>query len=271
MGSEPHEESAVAGGVADQDRGNHATLPRSSVAGTTGPSDKPIAESLGTPDLHKEASTEWRKAGRNARKALVWVIGIVVTTVVTAIVGHFTNGWFSSGPAPSNNAARRIIACERAHGLSLAEEQRPPRAGETSIALSALPAGASQVAFASCGWPPPPGADPDGYRAITVTTSNGPGLGDASNRDFVDRIESHCKVLRLSYIYELTGSQIPFAPFKAAPGEIWAPGGHTGYHFMRVGKIGPSEYRLGLSFYPAPTEVVVIHGQEILKQIQCLA
>jgi hypothetical protein len=270
VGSEPHEESAVAGGVADQNRDNHPTPSRSGVAGTTGISDKPIAESQGTPDLHKETSGEWRNAGKNARKAVLWVIGIVVTAVVGAIVAPFANGLFSS-PAHSNNAARRIIACERAHGLSLAQEKRAPRAGETSIALSALPAGASQVAFASCGWPPPPGADPDGYRAITVTTSNGPGLGDASNRDFVDRIESHCKVLRLSYIYELTGSQIPFAPFKAAPGEIWAPGGHARYHFMRVGKIGPSEYRLGLSFYPAPTEVVVIHGQEILKQIQCLA
>jgi hypothetical protein len=67
-------------------------------------------------------------------------------------------------------------ACPRAHGLSTARQQRAPRAGESQIeAPSRSQEGFSvQTAFASCDWPPPPGADPDGYRAITVTTVDGP-------------------------------------------------------------------------------------------------
>lgn len=100
VGSEPVEGSPVAGGPADQGRGTYsAPSSRSSVAGSPGASNGPDAEDRGTAESHSEAPVESRKASKTVRKAVVWFIGIVVTTAVTAIVGQITNGWFTSGPA----------------------------------------------------------------------------------------------------------------------------------------------------------------------------
>jgi hypothetical protein len=58
------------------------------------------------PDSHESGSnrlTDLRMAGKGIRKSLIWLAGIVITALVTGVVGQITSGWFSS--APNVNAA----------------------------------------------------------------------------------------------------------------------------------------------------------------------
>lgn len=107
MGNEPPENSPVAGRPTDVESETGSTPPsRLGAAGTSGTSDKTDSGPKVTPLLHSEASAEWRKASKTVRKVLAWLIGIIVTTAVTAIVGQITNGWFS--PAPPKPALTQV-------------------------------------------------------------------------------------------------------------------------------------------------------------------
>lgn len=87
------------------------------------------AGSAGTPnrlDAASQAADEpphkapgWRKAGSNARKALVSLIGVAVAAAVTAVVGHITNGWFSSGPPQPTATQVRLMQPFNAAGKLL--------------------------------------------------------------------------------------------------------------------------------------------------------
>jgi hypothetical protein len=211
----------------------------------------------------------WRLVLRTPRLALrlAPIVALAVAGVVVVAVAN-------SGP----DKAARIASCERTHGLSAAQVTRPPRSGETQFRKSAvnpangLPPEFTQTTYASCGWPPAPGADADGYGAVTVTQTNGPGAGDASNRNLADVIESGCKRLRLQYAYEHMGDQIPYATFVASPGGIWAPAPTApNYSFAHVTEIGSSaQAPLRLPFYPPAQAVVVLHGQELLQRASCV-
>ena len=177
------------------------------------------------------------------------------------------------------NAAARIAACEHTHGLTSARQQRLTRPGESQVHRSDIVPGAGgsitfrQRTFASCSWPPPSGADPDGYSAITVTTTNGPGEFEASGRDLADRIESSCLRLELEYSFAHMATQRRFPPFQPSPGTIWAMVGPTlsSIHFHRIAEIGTaSGDRVRLPFYPSADEVAVLHsGDAVLEHAQC--
>ena len=211
----------------------------------------------------------WRLILRTPRLALrvAPVIALAVAGVVVVAVAN-------SGP----DKAARIASCERTHRLAAAQVSRPPRSGETQFQKSDVtpPYGSAstfrQTTYASCSWPPAPGADADGYEAITVTLTNGPGVGDASNRDFADVIESRCKNVRLHYAYEHMGDQIPYAAFVARPGGVWAPAPTAPrYSFAHVTEIGSSaQAPLRLPFYPPARATVVLHGQELLQRAGCV-
>ncbi len=210
----------------------------------------------------------WRAVFRAPRIALR--VAPLVVVAIAAIVAVA----LASGGGPSK--AAEIAACERTHGMSAAEVTRPPRPGETQISRSDIPTASApggtfmQTTYASCSWPPPPGADPDGYRAITVTLTEGPGQDDASGRDFMDVIESHCVRLRLTYALEFMGVEKVLPPILAGPGDIWAPGASA--DLSRIAEIGsPTQQQLDLPYYPPPDSVVVLHGQEALQQATCLA
>ncbi len=184
----------------------------------------------------------------------------------------------ASGGGPDR--AARIAACERGHGMSAANVTRGPRPGETELTRSQLapdfPGAAlefAQTTYASCAWPPPIGADPDGYRAITVTTTNGPGKDDASGRDFEDVIESPCKQLELYYEEEFMGVQTPWHPFRAAMRDIWAPASSgPQYTFTRLTTIGgEGQSGLQLPFYPPAGSILVLHSQQVLQKASCVA
>jgi hypothetical protein len=211
----------------------------------------------------------WRLVLRTPRLALriAPIVALAVAGVVVVAVAN-------SGP----DKAARIASCERTHGLAAAQVTRPPRSGETQFRKSAvnpatgLPPEFTQTTYASCSWPSAPGADPDGYAPVTVTQTNGPGAGDASNRNFADVIESPCKRVRLQYAYEHMGNQIPYATFAASPGGIWAPAPTAPkYSFAHVTEVGSSaQAALRLPFYPPGRAVVVLHGQELLQRAACV-
>jgi hypothetical protein len=245
-----------------------------------GPGDELAASAEGRSRLPPSHSGEdrpngdGRKGGGSDRRlqiriALITTIGTVLAAVVGAVIG--LHPWSSSGP---NNAAQ-IASCEHTHGLAGAELATPPRPGETQISKTeadATPGGTfTQTTYASCSWPPPPGADSDGYRAITVTLSDGPGQSDASGRDFMDVIESHCQRLKLTYVAEFQGAEQVLPPVVASAGDIWAARGTVG-GLSRIAKIGSSaQQQLSLPYYPPIGSVVVLHSQQILQQATCLA
>ena len=104
----------------------------------------------------------WRSVLRTPRLALraAPVVALAAAGVVAIAVS-------SSGP----DKAARIASCERTHGLAAAQVTRPPRSGETQFQRSDVtpaygrPPEFEQTTYASCGWPPAPGADADGYGA----------------------------------------------------------------------------------------------------------
>ena len=115
----------------------------------------------------------------------------------------------SNGGGGRDNA-QHVAACERNHGMASASVARRPGTGETQLSENQTtpPSNGDQLTFtqttyASCTWPPGPGADPDGYRAITATLTNGPGNTDASPNEWVTVIESKCK--RIEVLYSLVG------------------------------------------------------------------
>jgi hypothetical protein len=212
--------------------------------------------------------------------SMPWWAGIGAIAAVLAISGavaavlailpsdqHATQG----GP---NNAAQ-LASCEHTHGLAAAEVTRPPGPGETQISKTEANVGSGgtfmQTTYASCSWPPGPGTDPDGYREITVTLSDGPGQDDASGRDFMDVIESHCQRLRLTYVAEFMGEEQVLPPIVASAGDIWSAHGTVG-GLSRIAEIGsPAQQQLNLPYYPPASSVVVLHSQQVLQQATCLA
>ena len=210
----------------------------------------------------------WRVVFRTPRLVLraAPIVALAIAAIVAVAVA-------SSGP----DKAARIASCERTHGLPSAQATRSPRPGETEIAPSSSTSAPiySQQTFASCSWPPPPGADPDGYAAITITSTSGAANGSIGSGQLgAERIESHCKTLQLAYTFGHTGTERSLPPFRASPGDIWTSPmlGASSFVFTRLGRIGTSaQDTLGLSFYPAPSEVVVLLGSETLFQAQCVA
>jgi hypothetical protein len=217
----------------------------------------------------------WRALRRTPRAVLIGFPTFVAIAVAIAAV--------ATGPGKSRppDRSQRIASCERTHGLPTAESTRPTRSGETQINRAELPPPLdsplqfTQTTYASCGWPPPPGADSDGYRAIAVTLTNGPGQSDGSGSDFVDVIESQCKRLRLQYVMSHMVNETRWRPFVARQGDIWgwAPFvSNAQPSFTRIATIGSSaQQQTGLAFYPPLTAIVVMHGQQTLERPTCLA
>jgi hypothetical protein len=85
----------------------------------------------------------------------------------------------------TESAAAQVRTCMTDHHLSQARPTIP------------VPA-PSQLAIASCAWPPP-GADQDGFTAIDLTTVPGPGQDAASDATAIDRITSPCSRIQLIY------------------------------------------------------------------------
>ncbi len=226
----------------------------------------------------------WHRVRHRAPGLLIRASPVVALAIAAAVVGILSGGG-GAGASSGGGAGTKLAheaACERTHGMTSSQVARQPRPGESHFTKSDVtpPYGGQleflQTSYASCNWPPPPGADTDGYRTIIVTLTNGPGQSDGSGRDFADVIEFRCGHLQLTYNEAMMGNQEQWQPFTAAPGDIWAPAPASGtaapLRFVKVGELGaPSEQGLQLPFYPETGDVVVLHGQQQLQSVSCLA
>ena len=177
--------------------------------------------------------------------------------------------------------ARHVRACVRDHGLTQAVQERDPEPGETEIRKpEALPGEFppffEQRTYATCDWPPPPGASPDGYRAITVTTMDGPGEFEAIGSTIADRVESRCTVLELDYQFAFMGDFQPLPAIRGRPGQtrklrFQLP--EAGEARSQTVAWSPVEGEVrSLPFYPAPDELVVLHNnQTVLEDVRCVS
>ena len=148
-------------------------------------------------------------------------------------------------------SAAQVAACEQQHGLTQARRAGPTRTSDTGMT----------VPFRACEWPPPPGADPDGFSLTTLSDVPGPGTYEATGTTRADRISTPCEELLLSYDYGHQGYSQHQPAFRAAPGTV------TDLELR--GKQWTGD-RATLSFYPARDEVVVLHNSHyVLADARC--
>jgi len=235
----------------------------------------PPREGAPRPKHYDRRSTRVRRQLARGAKRASPILALALVGAVAVIVATRIGG--SGGSTTAQERAANVAACERTHGLSSAQAQRSPQPGETRLEGQGL---VPQTAFVSCSWPPGPGADPDGYRAIVLTETNGPGQGNVSGRQVADRIESHCRTLQFEYTLGQTLTQIRIPAFRASPGDIWSlpllpfSAVNSGsLRFSRIARIGtPAADEVGLSFYPGRNEVVVLHNDATgLDGVRCIA
>lgn len=162
--------------------------------------------------------------------------------------------------------ARHVRDCVRDHGLSRASERGPARPGDSAIERPADPSALFvQQTFASCDWPPRPGAFADGYSTITVTLVDGPGEHEATASNLADRIESRCDTLELAYSFGSMGAYERLKPFRARPGDMVR---HTGAAWSPGGEDEASS----LPFYPERNELVVLKNSKYkLDTVRCVS
>ncbi len=217
----------------------------------------------------------WRMVFRTPRAVLRAAPVVAVAVVAAAIAVVALGGGGSSHQSPSQH----VDQCERNHGMADANVARPPGTGETEFNENDVTPPSdgdqptfNQTTYASCTWPPGPGADPDGYRAITATVTNGPGVSDESPNEFATVVESKCKRIKALYSLSSSGDEHLLTPFIARPGDIWEANGGSARPFTRVAEIGSlAQKRLDLPFYPPTGAIVILTGQIELQKLTCLA
>lgn len=123
--------------------------------------------------------------------ALVLGIAASIATVIGLLLSQ--SGTSGSQPGTSGSlqnsaesAAAQVRTCMTGHHLSQAQPTIP----------DPVP---NQFVIASCAWPPPPGAQQDGFTTIDLTTVPGPGQDEASDATAIDRITSPCTRIQLIY------------------------------------------------------------------------
>src|SRR5262249_44515660 len=141
------------------------------------------------------------------------VAALVIVGAVAAIA-------IASSGGDDVSPREKVAACMRAHGLARPAMERRPRAGESAVQRGNS-AFFDPRAFASCTWPPGPGANPDGYAAVIATGVQSGGATEATGNTVADRVEADCKQVELAYTFASMGVFRPIPRFRATPGTIW--------------------------------------------------
>jgi hypothetical protein len=138
---------------------------------------------------------------------------VAITSLIIAVGGawaaitHFgSGGGAAAGQGSSTITAAKIDACESAHGLSQRHE--------------AVTIGIGTSGFASCDWPAPRYADPDGFSEISVETVPGPGDSASSDATEIDRMTGPCAKFRLTYDAKEQGTDLHPIPLTLAAGSV---------------------------------------------------
>ena len=145
---------------------------------------------------------------------------------------------------PAVIAAAMVQRCEAAHGLAQAR-----------VTVQA----ATGLTFASCEWPPGPGADPDGFTAIRVDEVKGPGGYEATGTDFAYVIHSPCPSIEASFSFGSQGAFSHSPPYTVRVGSIVTVDGKPWTGDSRT-----------LGFYPARNDIVILHNlKNVLDSATC--
>jgi len=155
-------------------------------------------------------------------------------------------------PTPAVERAQAVRACERLHGMTRAMDKRAAPAERHGSAFDA-----KAVRWRSCAWPPPPGAEPDGYSEFVMEQVYDARFSEAENP--IDDIwYGDCRRFQVDLLAVKTGAAIPFT-VRVRVGER---------RYLDNSPAPPGAYRDDL----APDEAVVRHsGGEVVRGVRCLA
>jgi hypothetical protein len=204
------------------------------------------------------------RLGRRVRRRWRPAAAIAGLGAAAAVAVVVAGGGGGSKPV---DPAAKVAACERAHGMSRPDNVRAARAGESQADQPTSPNPAfNQKVHESCAWPPGRGADPDGYRAIVVTETNGPGDSEATGRNWADRIETSCGRVQVSYSFGSQGNFQRISPFSAQVGQVWGLLGGGGFSQIQ------DTNQLNLPFTPLRNEVTVLRNSSYrLDGVNCVS
>jgi hypothetical protein len=203
-------------------------------------------------DKELEPSSWWAKGADSSPteradqpvggRKLQWIALVLgIAASIATVIGFLVSQSGSSGSQQNGfqSAAAQVRTCMTDHHLSQAQPTIP------------FPA-PNQLVIASCAWPPPPGAQQDGFTAIDLTTVPGPGQDEASDATAIDRITSPCTRIQLIYTNGSQGKS-NFVKFVVTVPTVTSmdtePGPWTGSADQ-------------LSFDPGPNEVDYIRNDD---------
>lgn len=182
-----------------------------------------------------------RKPKDPGRSVAFWtIVGSIagVLSLLVAILSFKSDG--GATPTSTDSAAVRIQACETTHHLTAATVQQQPTA-DTTI-------------FATCDWPPAPGADPDGYTAVANTLVSLSGGSDATNNTQVRRITGPCAQFELKFTYAHMGDMTRLPVLTISRDSV-----------IQIGYTAQAPYdRSKLPFYPDRGEIDVVQNDNLI-------
>lgn len=183
-----------------------------------------------------------------------WVIGAVIIPLLAVVLGFFLNS--RDGSDDKVSSATQVRDCMTQHKMGEAETVTtlPPRTNDEGYTEYV-------TSYKKCVWPPPSWAGPDGYSAITVTETEGPGGAEASGTNVADIVKSRCSELYVRYSLAGQNVQEPAQPFVSKPNRVIL---YTGEEYKSP------DIGTGLPFYYKPDELVVLRNMKHrLDEVRC--
>jgi hypothetical protein len=134
--------------------------------------------------------------------ALVSLVGGTLGIAVAVV----TLAGLTGGGDENDGEQDKIAACVSDHGMARPVQRRQIAEG--------------RVLFRRCEWPPPPGADNDGFTEITVASRDGPGRSEAEGMTVADVFTTSCRDIEVRYLFDNMGTFVPEQPVRLSKGEI---------------------------------------------------
>jgi TIR domain len=139
--------------------------------------------------------------------------GLLLVVAVAAVVSIVVASGDGNGTPTSQE---RVDACIDDHGLSESSERDQVAEG--------------RVVFRGCAWPPPPGAENDGFSEIAVASNEGPGDSEAEGLTVADTFTTTCDDIEAGYLFDNMGTFVTEdvrltkgEVRRVEDGSIWTP------------------------------------------------
>ena len=134
------------------------------------------------------------------------VVSLIAGILAIATTGATLLGVFDGDDGGEESRSERIDQCVAEHGLPGPREKEKISTG--------------RVVFRGCAWPPPPGAENDGFSEITVASGEGPGTSEAEGLTVSDVFTTTCRDLEVRYLFDNMGTFVPEQPIRLSKGEV---------------------------------------------------